>query len=374
MAKKLLGCCAALALALAAQQAIAAPADEDCSCKNLESLQQELANAEYLRDAFTEMAGKLRQAEQKMDADNKLYDGDSDVNINSSSQALKAQLAQALKLPHESPKGYTGPKVVEMEKTECAIEKSPNAKGEKVVDTLEELRKGSQCKGVADATLKHEHEHLKKCVAMGKDAYWDRPGSAFASEEAERYAQQADDLKAQLKKVIDDGTITVEAQLEPRIKGPQFDVTYSYVTTLAELKGKSQPGSDSWTLNGKAVRTAKIKSARIAGMNCTGVGTLKHNVDLSLETDGKTMGLRDTTTSESGNVGVKCKNGFGMSKMPIGEMGSGPVFSNFPLTTETNFSEDVSAMAFGQLINQNGLSATGKHTVVVKLICPGEGG
>ena len=29
--------------------------------------------------------------------------------------------------------------------------------------------------------------------------------------------------------MIDEGTLTVEAIMEPRIHGPQFDVTYSYV-------------------------------------------------------------------------------------------------------------------------------------------------
>ena len=43
--------------------------------------------------------------------------------------------------------------------------------------------------------------------------------------------------------------------------GPQFDVTYSYVTPKIELKGKSSPGSDNWTLNGKGSQAGTIKKA-----------------------------------------------------------------------------------------------------------------
>lgn len=354
----------------AAHSALAGPADKECSCDNLESLQQELDNANHLRDTFSKMADQLRQQEKKWaDAKKDPTHPDSGININASSQAMRKTLSEAIKLPYPAAKDYTGPERVDMKPGACEIEKSADAKGQMTVDTLEELRKGSQCKGIADAVVKHEQTHLQQCQATGAAAYWDRPGSAFAQEEAERYAQQAQDLREQLRRVIDDSSVIVEATLEPRISGPHFDVTYSYVTSPGELRGKSDPGQDTWTLNGKAVRTTTIKRAKIAGMSCSGSGALTHEVDFSLETDGKTMSLDSTETSKSGNVKVTCKRGFGMSKMPIGEMGGGPIYSGLPLKPETTYSENVADMDFGKMINQSGLSATGSHTVLVKLVC-----
>lgn len=349
------------ALALLLMSVPAAADDASCSCRNLQSLQEELENAEYLRDFYSKTAGELSAQEQKW-ADEKAKTGYG-VDILASSHALMRKLLESRKLPHLPAKGYAGPAEVNMPFGSC--EQDPTV--------LEEMRRGSQCKEIADITLEHEKKHRDLCATMGKEAYWARYASKLVAEESQRYAEQAQKLRDQLRRVIDASSVTVEAQLEPRISGPQFDVTYSYVTSPAELKGKSAAGSDSWTLNGKAVRTTTIKRARIAGMNCTGSGALKHDVTYALETDGMTMGLESTETSKSGNVKLTCKKGMGMSLMPIGEMGGGQVFSELPLQTETNFSEEIAGMPFGTLIRQNGLSVSGKHTVRVKLICPGEG-
>ena len=116
---------------------------------------------------------------------------------------------------------------------------------------LEAMRKGSPCKEIADITLKHEEAHRTLCTSMGADRYWAGLPSEIAAEEAERYKAQADAMRGQLKRIIDEGTLTVEATMEPHLTGPQFDVTYSYVTPKIEMKGKSSAASDNWTLDGK---------------------------------------------------------------------------------------------------------------------------
>ena len=127
----------------------------------------------------------------------------------------------------------------------------------------------------------------------------------IAADEAERYKAQADAMRGQLKRVIDEGTLTVEAIMEPRVYGPQFDVTYSYVTPKLELKGKSSAASDKWTLNGKGSQAGKIKKAKIAGMTCKPSGQLNDTVTMAFDTDGLTMSL-DKRPAASGDIYIKC--------------------------------------------------------------------
>ena len=188
---------------------------------------------------------------------------------------------------------------------------------------LEAMRKGSPCKEIADITLQHEATHRDLCKTMGADAYWARLPSKIAAEEAERYRAQADAMRGQLKRVIDEGTLTVEAIMEPRVFGPQFDVTYSYVTPKLELKGKSSPASDKWTLNGKGSQAGTIKKAKIAGMTCKPSGQLNDTVTMAFDTDGLTMSVDEKTKAASGDIYIKCAGGFGMSMRPKEDQGGG---------------------------------------------------
>jgi hypothetical protein len=125
--QRFLICLAALVLATSRAFAM-----DSCSCKNLESLQQELKNAIYETGFFDSLSQRLDAIEKKQ---------------------------------------------AEMESGKC----TQNAAD------LEAMRKGSACQEIADITLKHEEAHRTLCTSMGADRYWGRMPSEIAAEEAQRY-------------------------------------------------------------------------------------------------------------------------------------------------------------------------------------------
>jgi hypothetical protein len=354
----------AFAVSLALGGALVMPVladQQQCSCKNLQSAQEELRNADYAAKFFADMAAQLKAVEDPLIEAHKIpTHPDSDVSIYHRSSLKRTEIMGRFSLPHRPAHGYTGPATVDMKYGSC--EQQPAA--------LEALKAGSQCKELADFALEHEAVHRAKCARDTATVYWDRLPSHFAAEEAERYREQAKATRALLKRIVDQGTVTIEAKLEPRIKGPQFDVTYSYVTQSVEMEGNSSPGSDTWMLKGKTRRAGKIKSVRIAGMSCTSSGQINDDIDMALELDGLTMALDNKSKGRPGDVKIRCKGGHGMSMRPQGEVDGGNVFANESFTVDTEVSQDVSTLPFAKYVT-GGMSVSGKNTVSVKLVCPG---
>jgi len=354
------------ALALLVAMAPLHPARADdaaCSCRHLESIQQELKNAEALLALQQKIARELDAIEAPLiEAKKRPTHPDSDVNIYDRSIRARTEIVNDFKFPYPKVKGYSGPNEIKMPYGTC----------EQPAKLLDELRKGSQCRELADINLAHEAAHRAECQAAGADEYWKRLPSKMAAEEVVRYQEQAAALRRLLKKVLDEGEIIVEARMEPRIQGPQFDVTYSYVTGPIQLKGKSAPGADEWSLKGNGVQVTRIARMRVAGMTCTSTGQLNTGIDLTMRTDGLTMALAGKSTSAPGDVKVQCRGGHGMSMRPQNEVGSGAYFSDLGVRTETNLSRDVKAMPFAGILAKGGLSASGTETIQVKLICPGD--
>jgi|EndMetStandDraft_8_1072994.scaffolds.fasta_scaffold164572_1 hypothetical protein len=347
-------------LVLAASRAFAM---DSCSCKNLESLQQELKNATYEASFFASLSQRLDVIEKKQTEINKdPTNKDSGLLVlKVSADARKAIMASEFKPPYPKVAGYSGPESVDMEGGKCTQNPAD----------LEAMRKGSACQEIADITLKHEEAHRTLCASMGADKYWGRMPSEIAAEEAQRYRAQAEAMRSQLKRVIDEGTLTVEAVMEPRLTGPQFDVTYSYITPKMELDGKSSAGSDKWTLNGKGTQAGSIKKAKIAGMNCKPSGQLNDTVTMAFDTDGLTMSLDEKTKAASGDIYIKCGGGFGMSMRPKNDQGGGNLIKDADLEIESIREVDISTMEFAQMIRQGGLSVSGTHKTTVTLVCPG---
>ena len=352
----------AVLLALGGALVMPVMADQQqCTCKNLQSVQEELRNADYAAKFFADMAAQLKAVEDPLIEAHKIpTHPDSDVSIYHRSSLKRTEIMGRFSLPHRPAHGYTGPATVDMKYGSC--EQQPAA--------LEALKAGSQCKELADFALEHEAVHRAKCARDTATVYWDRLPSHFAAEEAERYREQAKATRALLKRIVDQGTVTIEAKLEPRIMGPQFDVTYSYVTQSVEMEGNSSPGSDTWMLKGKTRRAGKIKSVRIAGMSCTSSGQINDDIDMALELDGLTMALDNKSKGRPGDVKIRCKGGHGMSMRPQGEVDGGNVFAKESFTVDTEVSQDVSTLPFAKYVT-GGMSVSGKNTVSVKLICPG---
>lgn len=353
-----------LLLAYPVVRAQAGKSDESCSCKNLESLQQELENALYEAKFFAELSRKLKEIEQRQIEINKdPAHPDSGLSVLAvSGEARKKIMATEFRPPHPQVKDYTGPQSVDMEPLSCT---------QKPAD-LEALKIGSPCKEIADIVLEHEAQHRAKCVKDTPGKYWSRLPSELAAEEAERYEAQAKAMREQLKRVIDEGRVTVSAEMVPRVFGPEFDVTYSYVTDPMEMKGKSSPGADEWTLKGEGSQAGTIKRVKIAGMTCKPSGQLNDAVKMTLNTDGLWMSLDEEKKARPGDVKIECKGGFGMSMRPMSDSGGGRLFDKERVKTEGGIEQEVKTLDVAKYLRQGGMSVSGTHKVEVQLICPGE--
>lgn len=356
----------AFIFSLATGGALGQPAFADqqaCSCRHLQSVQEELKNAEYQATFFTDMAAKLKAVEDPLIEAHKIpTHPDSDVSIVDRSMRARTGIMRELVLPHDPAFGYKGPATVGMKPGSC----------EQKSAELDALRDGSQCKEIADIVLAHEAGHRTRCASDTATVYWSRLPSYLAAEEAQSYWTQAKAMRALLKRIIDEGTVTVEAEMGPRITGPQFDVTYAYVTPSFKMEGKSSPGSDTWTLKGKGKRSGKIQNMKVGGMRCTASGQINDEIDMALEMDGLSMAMKSQTKGKPGDIKVRCGGGHGMSMRPQGEVGGGEIFANEHLTNDAEVSRDVSTMAFAKYVTQGGMSVSGKSTVTVKLVCPGQ--
>lgn len=356
--------CATLFIFAWASLGLSAHAGEvaSCSCRHLESIQQEIRNAEALIEVQQKIRNELEVIEaQLIEAKKNPLSPDSDVNIYDRSLRARGEILSKFKLPYTPAIGYRGPAEIKMSFGTC----------EQSASELDKLKAGSQCQELAVINLAHESAHRAECQKSGATEYWKRLPSKMAAEEVVRYTQQVADLRKLLKKVLDAGDVIVEAHMEPRIRGPQFDVTYSYQTGPIKLKGKSSPGSDRWSLNGNGMQVVRIGQMKISGMSCTSAGQAATQVDLSMETDGLTMALRGNSKSAPGDIKVQCHGGYGISMRPQREVGYGEYFSDQEVRTETNMSRDVHAMDFAKILAQGDLTATGTEMIKVKLICPG---
>ena len=109
-------------LLLAASRAFAM---DSCSCKNLESLQQELKNATYEAGFFDSLSQRLDVIEKKQTEINKdPTNKDSGLLVlKVSADARKAIMASEFKPPHPKVAGYSGPDSVDMEAGKCTPER-----------------------------------------------------------------------------------------------------------------------------------------------------------------------------------------------------------------------------------------------------------
>lgn len=341
---------------------------EACQCKHLESLQQELENALYEADFFAGLSKRLDAIEKKQADLNKNDPANRDAGVSpgsASKQARDAIMTREFRLPNPAVKDYKGPKEVAVENGKCTNQLSD----------LEGLRDGASCKEIGDVVLKHEEEHRNLCNRMGAERYWTRLPSLVAVEEAERYAAQAKSIRDLLKKAIDGGKLRVSEEMEVTTSGQGMRAVYFYETRPFELEGKSNPGSDQWSLAGDGARTGVIRSAEFPGMQCTPFGQLNDKQSATLTLDGLKMSLRTQTVSQPGDVGLKCRvpgagQGMGMSMRPPGETGSGEIFKDQRVRFLTEITTDVATMEFARAIAGSGMSATGYEKAAVELVCP----
>lgn len=357
---------AVFAIAVAVAHAPAFAASEPCACKHLESVQQELENAQYEAKFFADLSKRLDAVEKKQADLNKNQPTHRDSGrsvLATSANERSAIMGKEFRLPHKV-KGYSGPASVEVQPGTCKNNQAD----------LDALSRGSSCKEIGDISLAHEAQHRTLCEQMGKDKYWARLPSAIAGEEAQRYADQAKAMRALLKKVIDGGKMRVSEETEVTTTGQGYSATYFYSTAPFDLSGKSSPGADQWTLKGDGKRTGVIKRVAFPGVQCTPFGQLNDKQTGTLTLDGLSMGLIVEHTSQSGDIGMKCRvgkqEGSGMSMRPQGEVGAGEVFKDERVRLMTEFVQDVAKMDFAKALARGGISASGYSKTRVELVCP----
>ncbi|HEY6726840.1 MAG TPA: hypothetical protein VI197_22560 [Polyangiaceae bacterium] len=347
--------------------ALAFAAPKACSCKNLESIQQELANALYLAKFQADLATKVKQAEddqrdlRKKNPSHPL----AKYPVEKISRQEWEKLRDDVSLPFPQVKGYTGPNSVGLIEGEC--KNQPN--------DLKALADGASCKELGTITLKHEQEHRDLCTQMGKAKYWKRLFSEIAAEEADRYTAQAKAIRVLLKKVIDGSTVKVSEETDLKITSGPMEYNYHLSMPAFKLTGKSSPGKDTWELKGTGARTVAVTSVKIPGMTCTPpTQKLPSKVTGTLELDGLKMKLDQSSVTEGGSLTMTCKipgkgQGFGYGVAPPGERGSGEVFKDADVKLKSSMVENVAQTVWGKAINQTGVSASGTSTTKLTITC-----
>jgi hypothetical protein len=360
----------ALAAASAAFVALLSPArasTDTCACKHLESVQQELENAEYLSRYFADLAKRLEAIEQKQKDINKdpTHPDSGRSTLQQTARARDEIKAKEMKLPHPAVKDYQGPKEVNFDASTCS-----NKPGD-----LKALEEKSSCKELGAISVAHENAHRALCVKLGKDKYLARPHSEVAKEESARYVDQAKAVRALLKKVVDEGKMRVSEETELNVSTRGFEATYFYKTAPFDLQGKSSPGADQWTLSGEGARTGVIKRVSIPGLQCTPYGQLNDKETAQMTLDGLKMSLNAQNVSQAGEVGMRCrapdgKQGFGQSMRPVGESGGGEVFKDARVKFQSDFTTDAKDMPAAKVLSQGGMAVSGYTKTKVELVCP----
>jgi hypothetical protein len=357
---------AALALSgLLGATALAVPAlaaPPPCTCENLESLQQEYQNAVYLEKYMRDLAAVLKAEEVRLEGLKLSSNTDPDQNL--SITATVGNLAEQYEANNFRPpfwpaKDYTGPSDVKMPYGTC----------EQKQEDLDAMEAGSVCEAIAEAPLAHEaaHRHLCRDV-LGPEAYWNRPLSEFKLEEAEMYKLQAENLKAELRRVLDAATIRLRGQWVHTVEAQRMmKVVYNYQTLSEDIGGAS--GGDSWTMAGSGETTNSIDQIVLAGMNCSSTGAIKQEFDVAMTTDGLTFGLELATRRVDGDVGIRCPGGMGMS-LPTADAANGTIVSAQPLVLGDNALPTGWADTIKALMASGGVSVTGEPEMVLSVTCP----
>lgn len=167
----------------------------------------------------------------------------------------------------------------------------------------------------------------------------------------------------------------VSEETETTVKTRGFDATYYYKTAPFELKGKSTPGSDQWTMTGEGMRSGIIKRIQFPNMSCVPYGELKDKQKGSLTLDGLKMTLQAQNVSVAGDVGMRCTvprggQGWSQSMRPVGESGGGEVFKDARVKFVSDFVTDMATSPAGKALASGGMSVSGFSTTKVELECP----
>ncbi|MCX7288124.1 MAG: hypothetical protein NTW20_11365 [Rhodobacterales bacterium] len=342
-----------MALFLTAATASAQDGAKPCSCKNLESLQQDYQNALYLELAFNKLSTELDGYEKR-----DLAKGTSRSEIdNFGDQFYKDAVKVITKAMPFSVAGYTGPEVVPMPAGTC--EQDPAL--------LDALAKGSVCAGMADPALLHEFEHRELCKKMGPDAYWSRFGSELAAEEAERYKRQAANLKSEIKRVLDVSDVRLKGEWMHTLTGQGAELVFFYQFDSGKMS-TAEEGDGFWKLKGKGTTSNELVSMKADGVSCVSSGAITNEMVVTMSTNGLSFGLELTETNTGGDMKIDCGYGAAMA-VPTGEASSGQLAAGVPLKAGDTVVGNAWADQIIALAADGGMKVTGDPSTSLSITC-----
>jgi len=186
------------------------PAQTECDCSNLKTLQIELSNALLLQQAFTNKIPELRAMETEGRASM------AELQRWAKSDA-RAGLKQVPGLSGSTEVDYKpwGDKLSYQDDGQVTA-KFTNEKlcgrSDESTAALEDAMKKSACAGIARAIQEHEDWHLNFCKTIGYRPYWlGMHGADRAKEEVEAYGKQIAVLRGEIAKVLKKNCVSYRA-------------------------------------------------------------------------------------------------------------------------------------------------------------------
>jgi hypothetical protein len=350
----------ALVLAPAAVQAQSSM--PECTCRNLESLQQEYQNAVYLEGYMKRLAEHLRAVELAQVDMNKNDPSNPKAGLmpnQASATARQAYEDQNRHLPFPTVTGYTGPSEVSMIRDTCR----------QSARKLAELQGGSPCEAIAEAALAHEAAHRAICERMGPDAYWSRMPSEVALEEVDMYKGMAANLKAELRRVLEVSDLRLISEWQHVMSASELSIALRGDMQSQDLTAASSRG-DRWTMTASAEGREIVEKLTMADIVCTGSVPVSNQLQVTMATDGLTFDLDLAETSPGGEFMLSCPTGampYPSSNMFTGNLAAGQrlVAGDNPIPQGW---WTVSKLA----LSMAGFQVTGDPKVVLSLTCEGQ--
>ncbi|CAN1568741.1 hypothetical protein MCELHM10_03063 [Paracoccaceae bacterium] len=339
-----------------------AQSQPECSCTDLEGLQQDYQNTVYLEKSYRDLAKSMKDWEANAFKTANIQTPP--MNVPATSRAMVDRAAKEyFFVPFPQVDGYFGPMSVEMTPKTCDIDPA-------LVTKMEE---GAPCSGAAEAEVLNAVRQQLVCEKMGAKAYWDRPGSAFALEKAENYKTKAADLKTQIGLALDKAEITVSGDWLYTMSMPGMEMTYHFQFESKDINRSSSTG-ETWDFSATGETRHELTGTNFDGLSCTGSGAVVHQFNVKLKTDGLTFGLVFDGKLGGGEHVVTCAG----TAVPMpGAEGSGWGQFNTPTmpldTGETalpsGWTEALAPMS-GVLGMMAGIDVTGEPKTSLNVSCP----
>ena len=246
---------------------------------------------------------------------------------------------------------------------------------------LGRARAGAKCQGIADAIEAHERSHQARCQAVGYVPYRDTDPADRAMEEVSAYEAQAQALRAAIRAVLADASITLRVTSEIHMEGPARNPLYTGVDIHNDVTVRTTPAGAAPASTAEIAfegSAEQVSDPKVLGGNCTMEGTpFRVPGRGRVLTDGETAKVSFILQGRSPSFGMRCRvpgmkgSGSGMSlPSPVGP--SSGQTGDMPLALEDGAhvrfeAKDSPAAA---IMAKAGASLSGFTDAEIRLECP----